>query len=51
MTKGEKVLGTSENAVEATKNYNPSSPLGGRSQTQLGTVRRVHRRERFLRRE
>src|SRR6266849_6912094 len=51
IAKGEEALGTSESTIEATKNYNPSGPPGGRRQAQLGQVRRIHRRERFLRRE
>jgi hypothetical protein len=36
ITKGVESLGTTESTIETTKNYNPSSPLGRRSQTQLG---------------
>ncbi len=51
MTKGGETLGTSESTLEATKNYDTAGPLGGRGQMQPGQVRRVHRCERFLRRE
>ena len=51
MRRGGKALGTTESTIEATKNSNPSGPLGGRSQTQPRQVRRVHRRKLFLRRE
>ena len=51
ITKGGETLGTLESTVEATKKYNPSGAPGGRGQAQPGQVRRIHRRERFLRRE
>src|SRR5271167_1760992 len=51
ITKGGEARGTSESTIEATKNYNPSGPPGGRSQTQLRRVRRIHRREHFIRGE
>jgi len=51
ITKGAETLGTFESTIEATEDYNPSGPPGGRGQTQSRQVRRVHRRERFLRRE
>ncbi len=40
-----------ESTIESSEDYKPSDPSGGRSPTQPGQVRRVHRRERFLRRE
>ena len=51
MMKGGEPLGTLEGTIETTKKYNSSGPSGARSQTQFGQIRRVHRRERFLRRE
>ena len=47
----EKTVATTEGTIETTKDYNPSGSSGGRSQTQPGPIRRVHRRKCVLRRQ